>query len=88
MSKEINLIFDFVLGERYGTITYYNTANEEIEKWTNRILKFGFKVSTPTYCIPAMIASYYRYFILDMAEESFFMVYPSAYVETMISYNV
>lgn len=67
-------------------INYYNAANEKIEKWTNRILTFYMKTFVPVYCIPTMTASYYKYFILDSAAESFDIILPSSYVETIIAH--
>lgn len=61
-------------------ITFYNKPNEKIEKWTKRSLKFTLKIFLPMYCIPPITASLYRYFILDLAEESFLMIIPSSYV--------
>lgn len=65
--------------------SYYNAANEKIEKWTNRIFEFEMKIFIPCCAFPLMIASYYNYYVMDLAEESFFFILPSAYVETTMS---
>lgn len=78
-------IFYSAPGERYGMTIYYIAANEKIEKWTNTILNFSVKIVVALYCIPIMIVSYYRYYVLDLAEKSFFMILPLAYVRTTMS---
>lgn len=67
--------------------SYYDAANKTIEKWTNRIFKAELQLVMPVYFFPLMVASYYRYYVLGMAEKSFYMIYPTSYVETAISYH-
>lgn len=76
----------FVSGEQYGMISYYKSANDDIEKWTDIIHGFAMKILIPLYCIPLIIVSYFKYYAMSSAEESFFMIFPIAYVKTTISH--
>lgn len=70
------VFFCFPSGEQCGMITYYNKANEEIEKLTNITLKFAIKILIPLYFIPLITVSYYKYYVMNSAEESFYMIFP------------
>lgn len=68
--------------------THYKAVNEKLDKWTALSLKCLTKVIIPFYCFPLMIASYYKYFVMNSAKESFFMIYPIAYVKLTITNDI
>lgn len=67
-------------------IACYVVANETIEKWTNWAFN-AVNLTMPLYFFPLMIASLYRYFVLDLADKSFYMIYPTSYVQRNTFYT-
>lgn len=58
----------------------YQIANDKVEGLTQKLSTVGFKIVTPSFCVPLLLLSYYSYYKTDAAENSFLPVYAASYV--------
>lgn len=71
--------FDWISGEQFSVNTFYKATNEKIEKWTQYIQNIVLKILLPIFSIPMIIQSYYKYYVLNLSEESFQLLFPALY---------
>lgn len=55
----------------------YNEVNQKIE-WVSKLFHFILlRVSAPSNMVPALLLTLVNYFVLDLAEESFYLPFPT-----------
>lgn len=74
--KSVHSYFDIAQGQEYTTTTIYTTTNEIFEKWIKKVGDIYLKVLIPTGVLLCLISSYFNYFVLNLSEESFTLVFP------------
>lgn len=70
-------IFVF-LGERLTSTAIYKNVNAEVEKLTYLMEVGLFVAISPFFIVPAMLQSYYGYYVLDLGESAFQLAFPAA----------
>lgn len=70
--------FKLFPGEAITSTLIYKNVNENFEKLSYRMEVFMCVVVGPFFIVPAMIQSYYGYYVLDLGEAAFQLAFPEA----------
>lgn len=77
MDSELKSNYLPKLGEQLTATTIYCEANADVEHLTHKMSLFLFKITFPFFVFPGLLQSYFQYFVLDLGEASFVMVFPA-----------
>lgn len=74
----VKLIFLGIAGSNLIAVEmHYRKTNKFIETKLGGLVNLALLVSIPLWFVPFLCVSYYNYFMLDLAEESFHLIYPA-----------
>lgn len=66
-----------------ATAATYSDLHEKIEHFCELVYLGLIKITVTCFTAPALFASIFNYFILDLKDESFVLVSPISYVESI-----